>query len=276
MTELETNGDSKAHLLIGLRSPSRRPTPFGAIAAVCGLGFVALYPVLPAREVILAVVGLLLVVSSLRRLDEDGPWSQSARALIGAFCLGVIVPAAWWRVWPVYLIGPLAIVLALSWFAGARSLWEVVARGRFGRAELIAVLAIAAVAATGLGGWFVLFDPDLSALRAQIPQWPWFALLGAGAGFSVLNAALEEVIWRGLLLRWMSDFLPAGTAVVAQAVSFGAAHYIGFPSGPVGVGLATLYGLMLGALALRSKGLLAPFFAHIVTDMVIFALLLAG
>ena len=40
-----------------------------------------------------------------------------------------------------------------------------------------------------------------------------------------------------------------------------------------GIGLAAIWGAMIGALALRSQGLLAPIVAHIAADAVIFAVL---
>jgi len=39
------------------------------------------------------------------------------------------------------------------------------------------------------------------------------------------------------------------------------------------VALAAVYGLMLGAMRLRSGGLLAPWIAHVLTDLVIFVLI---
>jgi membrane protease YdiL (CAAX protease family) len=63
-------------------------------------------------------------------------------------------------------------------------------------------------------------------------------------------------------------------AIVLQALSFGALHFGGFPSGLAGMSLATIYGLMLGALAYRCKGLLAPCAAHVLADSVIFAIVL--
>jgi membrane protease YdiL (CAAX protease family) len=107
----------------------------------------------------------------------------------------------------------------------------------------------------------------------MLPQWPVLGLLAAGLTFSIINAILEEFIWRGILLDWLRTRMAPAAAVVVQAASFGAAHYMGFPSGFVGSGLAAIYGVMLGALAVRSKGIGAPIVAHIAADAVIFAVL---
>ena len=63
-------------------------------------------------------------------------------------------------------------------------------------------------------------------------------------------------------------------AIAIQALSFGIAHYGGFPRGALGVAMATSYGLMMGIIRHQSGGLLAPFLSHICADLVIFALVL--
>jgi len=105
---------------------------------------------------------------------------------------------------------------------------------------------------------------------------PSAGLIAAGLVFSVVNALLEEFIWRALLLRWLMAFMSPAGAVILQAISFGAAHFMGFPSGFIGAGLAGIYAVMLGALAILSGGILAAILAHIVADGVIFTLLVAA
>ena len=64
------------------------------------------------------------------------------------------------------------------------------------------------------------------------------------------------------------------TAVLVQAAAFGLLHLSGFPGGAVGVGLAAVYGVMLGVLRRRAGGLLAPYVAHVAADLTVFVLLL--
>lgn len=106
----------------------------------------------------------------------------------------------------------------------------------------------------------------------MLPPWPVAGLVAAGAAFSILNAILEEFAWRGVFQHWLLGIVPRASAVLLQALSFGALHYTGFPGGFVGVGLSTIYGVMIGALALRSGGLLAPIVAHVAADAVIFTI----
>ncbi len=94
--------------------------------------------------------------------------------------------------------------------------------------------------------------------------------------FALLNAAIEEAAYRGVVLASLDVALgPGVAAIVVQAMAFGALHaHGGFPRGAAGVGLACLYGLALGALRRRAGGLLAPWIAHVLTDLVIYGIVL--
>ena len=85
---------------------------------------------------------------------------------------------------------------------------------------------------------------------------------------------MEEVLFRGLLFDGLRASYGVSAAVCLQAVVFGAFHYQGFPSGAVGVGLASVYGLMQGGLRVYSGGLAACWIAHTFADATIFLLLL--
>ncbi len=78
-----------------------------------------------------------------------------------------------------------------------------------------------------------------------------------------------------MLDAWTPQLGIAG-AVLAQAVAFGVIHAQGFPRGVVGMVMASIYGLMLGVLRLRARGLAAPVLAHICADATIFAILAAA
>ena len=57
------------------------------------------------------------------------------------------------------------------------------------------------------------------------------------------------------------------------SASFGAAHWHGIPSGPLGVGLTFVYGLLMGLLHEWCGGLLLPVAAHTLADYYIFAVI---
>jgi membrane protease YdiL (CAAX protease family) len=102
-------------------------------------------------------------------------------------------------------------------------------------------------------------------------------LILGGLLFSMFNAAVEEGAYRGVIQHGLEATLGIGTtALCLQAAAFGAVHMRGgFPRGWIGVGLATVYGLMMGAIRRRSGGMLAPWIAHVLTDMVIASIILA-
>lgn len=244
---------------------------WGDLITILGLVVYALRPVLPA--LLIGLAGAALLAGCFRPLPGDGQFSRPARAMVGGLCFSVAVGASW-RIWPAHPLVPIAGALGLAFAAGfGRDFLAAIERGRLGRMEwgLIALIAIAA--AIALVAWVVLFEPDLTRLRRMLPEWPLLGLIAAGATFSIVNAIMEEIIWRGILQRWLTSFMAAPAAVAVQAASFGAAHYAGFPSGAVGIALAAIWGAMIGGLALRSRGLLAPIGAHVAADAVIFAVL---
>ncbi|WP_281889483.1 CPBP family intramembrane glutamic endopeptidase [Paenibacillus sp. YYML68] len=91
-------------------------------------------------------------------------------------------------------------------------------------------------------------------------------LLGAALGFAVVNALLEELLWRGLVLSRLADELGPRLAVVAAGVAFGLYHYsIGFPWS-ICV-LFALPGMIMSGVTVRSGGLLPVVLMHIVMNV---------
>jgi membrane protease YdiL (CAAX protease family) len=67
---------------------------------------------------------------------------------------------------------------------------------------------------------------------------------------------------------------PGFTSLLLQALAFGAIHIRGFPRGWLGVGLACIYGLLMGVIRRRAGGMFAPWIAHVFTDVVIAGIVL--
>jgi uncharacterized protein len=173
--------------------------------------------------------------------------------------------------WPWYLLVPLAAyLLVVSLVAPLRRTvrWNRV--GRLRGSVLGLTAAIALISASALLLYDRIFQPDLGPLPRQLPLWLPVPVAVAGALFSVVNALLEEVIFRGILLDALVPQVGATWAVIVQAVAFGVGHAHGYPPGYVGMILAGVYGLMLGALRRSAGGLAAPWAAHVVADATIF------
>jgi len=91
--------------------------------------------------------------------------------------------------------------------------------------------------------------------------------------FAVANASMEEVVYRGVLLRWLAPITGLASALALQAIVFGLGHGVGtdFIGSPLPVMAATAgAGLILGALALRTRSLLLPIAIHVALDIPVF------
>ncbi len=123
--------------------------------------------------------------------------------------------------------------------------------------------------------WYYYTQPDLTPFLEQQPEMPLALIPLAGLGFAILNAIMEESVFRGILMQSFESALGYGwVSVVGQAALFGAMHYPpgAFPNGLWGVGLTFVYGIVLGLIRQRSRGILAPVVAHVLADAVVFAI----
>jgi membrane protease YdiL (CAAX protease family) len=176
--------------------------------------------------------------------------------------------------WPLYLLFPLVvyagIVLAIP------LLRATAPRLSIGRAIAPAVaFAIALCMATSgvLIAFHVLARPDVSGFAIRLPLNGPVALFLVGAVFSVVNAVLEELIFRGILWEVVAAEWNPRVALVVTALLFGVFHLYGYPPGIIGVVFATLYGVALGLLRWRTGGLGLTIACHVGADATIFSLL---
>ena len=186
---------------------------------------------------------------------------------------------SWSRIWPPFWpfspFVPLVIyAIAVTAIPSLRRSVTWLRVGETNRSVWFLILVTILTSSSGLLLWFLQVKPDLSRFLGAIPTWHPILLIPVGLGFSVVNAALEEFIYRGVLMQALDAALgPGKMALIVQAVVFGSAHFKGVPDGWIGVGMATVYGLMLGVIRRRGQGLFAPFVAHVCADVVIFCML---
>jgi membrane protease YdiL (CAAX protease family) len=91
--------------------------------------------------------------------------------------------------------------------------------------------------------------------------------------FAVANGVLEEVAYRGVLMRWLGRLVGIGPALIAQAVVFGLAHAgpeIAPAMLPLHVTIMTGCGLALGLLVLRTRSLTLAIGIHIGADVALY------
>lgn len=202
-----------------------------------------------------------------------------AAASVGVFSVACLVLAA-------SSVPYSQIVLGGGLIAYAVVVWRVkwmrevptwVRWGSFGMDVQVLTAASALLAAVVLLAWYHFLQPNLDDIvQAFVPAAvPLSVLVAGGLLFSMVNAAIEEAAYRGVLLHGLDMSLGQGAKAIAlQAIAFGALHIHGFPRGWIGVALATIYGVLMGLIRRRANGMFAPWLAHVFTDIVIAGVIL--
>jgi len=175
-----------------------------------------------------------------------------------------------------FFIIPLALYLILILiFKPLREKTGWLKVGHFDRTTVILGVVVIIISSTALLVWTAGAKPQLNDILNMIPLQSPGTLLLIGLAFAVFNSIVEESIYRGILWDGLSElFRPLIVINLIQAVIFGIAHIQGFPRGAVGMVLAFVYGVLLGFVRRRSKGLLAPILIHMAADMTVFLILL--
>jgi hypothetical protein len=228
-------------------------------------------PLVPPHAAIAAASGtaVLAVLAWCKRCRAAAPFSTFC-----VICLGLILSGV--RYFPVVLgLGLLCyagVVRGVPWLRGTAS-WV-----RWGSFDAtIGFLSVAAwfLAAAVLLSWYFLLHPNVvDMVEAYVPDRPLGLLVAGGLIFSMVNAAVEEGAYRGVISHALDSSLgPGFAALLLQAIAFGAIHIRGFPRGWFGVGLACIYGLLMGVIRRRAGGMFAPWITHVFTDVVIAGIL---
>ncbi len=184
----------------------------------------------------------------------------------------------WPATWPLFLVGPwgLYCVLAATVPSLRRTcgLWHM---GVLNRTVWFLAAVTLVLSSAALVVWYVVTRPNISLWAASVPNWPAPLLVLVGLGFSLVNAIIEEGLYRGVILQSLDAAFGAGwLAILLQAIPFGIGHLNGVPNGWLGAVMAGVYGVALGVVRRYSGGLVVPVITHIAADLVIFCLLVAS
>jgi membrane protease YdiL (CAAX protease family) len=224
-------------------------------------------PLVPPNAAIGAASGtaVLAVLAWYKRCRAAAPFSTFC-----VICLGLALSGVpyFQVVLGLGLLCYAGIVRGVPWLRGTAT-WA-----RWGSFDAtVGLLAVAAwlLAAVALLSWYLLLHPNIAdIIEAFVPALPLGLLIAGGLIFSMVNAAVEEGAYRGVILHALDRSLgPGFAALLLQALAFGAIHITGFPRGWLGVGLACIYGLLMGVIRRRAGGMFAPWIAHVFTDVVI-------
>jgi membrane protease YdiL (CAAX protease family) len=252
----------------------------------------------PHRSSSAATVIVLLVVtiSSLTMVMPETLGNLSIALLALLFLLAIAINAvyashvtflalAWFSLvnyikflhtWPFSMLIPIfvygVVVMSVPWLRRSVGWIRI---GRFTIEIWWLTLLIVIISSLALVFWYMFTSPDIGHHLELFPALPIWTFPLIAIGFSFLNAALEESIFRGVMMEALDSALGEGYwSISVQAVSFAALHYLqGFPSGVLGFIMTFAYGFMLGIVRRRSRGMLAPWITHAATDLTIFTIL---
>lgn len=239
-----------------------------SIASLTALGAQAVSAPVSPLEVDVAI-GALAVALALA-----GRRASPAAGAVGALAASVAVlfPIALvpWQATMAIALGIYALLVRLDPALAPAPGWRAA-----GRIPLLPTAVVAGVTPFALVGWLLVARPDLSdALRAYVPDLPLAALIAGAVAFALVNAVLEELIWRGVLSERLDALSSPAISIALTSLSFGVQHAHGVPRGAVGVVLAGTWAVMLAWLRRRTRGLAAPVIAHVVADATIAVIML--
>jgi membrane protease YdiL (CAAX protease family) len=206
-------------------------------------------------------------------LGRELPEWRGHALLWSGFGLGLMLRVPW----PLSLILPVAMVPVLRGvFPSLRPIAQNLRWGTLDRGSCFLAGSIVVVSSVALVAWFAWGGADVSDLVAVVPRAPFGLLLAGALVFSVANALWEELLMKWLVWDALERLqLHSAAVLLVQAALFGLLHFHGFPRGWLGVALAAGYGVLLGALRLRSGGLLGLVVTHVFADVVICLLILS-
>lgn len=183
---------------------------------------------------------------------------------------------------PIYLIVPLyqnpmfatlVITLIVSTLIYGKQVFGLFSFGKIKDIKIwVAIVFVSIIASSSLVLWGLWTD-NLgvgAAMITELKKHSTILLLLVIPLMSLLNAIVEETVFRGIIQTELSKIFTNTTAILIQAILFAIFHYAGgFPNGVIGFGMTFVYACALGVMRHKVKGLLAPIIAHTVADSTI-------
>jgi len=180
-----------------------------------------------------------------------------------ADCANLLSPPALWRLAEAVVVLAVLGGLAIRLGSSARELGLV----RPSRRQAAVAIGGAVIVAGGsllLGSLFA--EPFFGRIRLSLGD-PF--ALGPALVLAISNGTMEELIYRGAMLAWLTRVVGARPALVLQALVFGAAHGgADFTGSPLPVMAAVAVGgLIAGLIVQRTRSLVFVIAIHIAFDV---------
>lgn len=242
-----------------------------SIITPLAIAFLSVSFILPGKLWTLLLIALLFIASVILRAVN------TIHVTIFCFLL-VLLPmiSPVMALWPLTLFAPLVIYhLIVFLVPPLRRSYDWLRFGRISKGIFILMLITVFVSTLALIGWYRFMKPDLNIYLGWIQDMPLALITFAGLGFALLNSVIEEFSFRGIIMDGMdSAFNIPVVSIIFQAGAFGMMHYVaGFPKGIIGVLMTFIYGILLGIICNRSKGMMSPVVTHFFADLTIFIIL---
>jgi uncharacterized protein len=156
------------------------------------------------------------------RLHNIWPAVHAAILLVAWVIIPLCLPTPQW---PWYLLLPVAAYACIALLVSPlrrTAQWPSV--GPVDRVRVIATAVLSVLTVSVLVAYQSLVHPEVTDLAAVIPVAAFGNLLLAGVCFSLGNAVLEELIFRGVLYEALASELDSGVAIGVTALCFGLGH----------------------------------------------------
>lgn len=218
------------------------------------------------------IIGVLLCLFTWHRGKDILLYQPFLVIIVLRFLLDTLQITTWNP-----LVIPVAIFVVMALFKSEVRCWlrSVLSTGHLSYWVAIVAVVTVILSAASLMIWEVTTKPDLSEKLRMVPDFSLLTLIFLGIGFSVVNAFVEEIIFRGIIWRLLLDQRFNVVSVwLQQTILFGLLHYTGFPGGLLGSILAGGYAALLGYLRILNNGILIPIITHIFADITIFTIVL--
>ncbi|MBF0311951.1 MAG: CPBP family intramembrane metalloprotease [Oligoflexia bacterium] len=228
---------------------------------------------LPTRSFIhlgiIALVNFLFIVLTLKK-----PSLSKVRTLLFFNVLFLIIKTTFLFLDYDYFSTILPSLILLIIFYKALTKEKISSFFKFSNPLSFTFILYTVVSAAGLIFWYKIANPTLP-MEMDLKSASILKIITIGAMFSLINSFYEEIIFRGIYLKFLSNATSSTfIAITVQAIIFGLIHFLnGVPSGFIGVLLTFFYALMMGHLYLKTKSLVPCIIAHLLCDGVVYGLI---